>query len=114
MEILAVVLAVAGLGVGYGGNMYVEKRKNAANEDRAAKELAKAKKEADRLLQSAREDAARIALRTQQIVAFACGQQCPDLQFRPRALQRSCLLVGVRRLRIVTLAPQCFSQPEVS
>ena len=61
MEILAVVLAVAGLGVGYGGSTYVYKKNNAANEDRAAKELAKAKKEAEKLVQVAREDAARIA-----------------------------------------------------
>ena len=61
MEILAVVFAIAGLGVGYGGSTYVAKRKTAANEDKAEKELAKAKKEADKLLQTARDDAARIA-----------------------------------------------------
>lgn len=61
MEIIAVVLAVAGLGVGYGGSTYVYKKKNAENEDKANKELASAKKEADKLLQSARDDAARIA-----------------------------------------------------
>lgn len=61
MEILAVLLAVVGLGVGYGGSSYVAHRKNAANEDRAQKELAKAKKEADKLVQTAREDANRIA-----------------------------------------------------
>jgi ribonuclease Y len=61
MAILAVILAVLGLGVGYGGSTYVQKRKNAANEDRAAKELAKAKKEASKIVQDAREDAGRIA-----------------------------------------------------
>jgi len=61
MILLAVVLAVAGLGVGFGGSTYMQRQRNAANEDRAAKELAKAKKEADKLLQTAREDAARIA-----------------------------------------------------
>lgn len=61
MEILAVVLAVAGLGAGYGGSTYVQRRKNAVNEDKAAKELARAKKEADKLMQTARDDAARIA-----------------------------------------------------
>jgi len=60
MEILAVVLAVVGLGAGYGGNMYVERRKNAANEDKVAKEMARAQKEIDRLLHVARDDAARI------------------------------------------------------
>jgi ribonuclease Y len=61
MEILAVLLAVAGLGVGYGASTYVGTKKNAANEDKAAKALAHAKKEADKLLQEARADAARIA-----------------------------------------------------
>jgi ribonuclease Y len=61
MAILAVILAVLGLGVGYGGSTYVQKRKNAANEDRAAKELAKAKREASKIVQDAREDAGRIA-----------------------------------------------------
>jgi len=61
MEIIAVLLAVAGLGVGYGGSTYMAKRRNAENEDKAAKELAKAKKEADKLLQDARDEAARVA-----------------------------------------------------
>jgi ribonucrease Y len=61
MEILAVLLAVAGLGVGYGGSTYLAKRKGAAAEDQAAKELAKAKKEADKQLQTARDEANRIA-----------------------------------------------------
>ncbi|HSX15306.1 MAG TPA: ribonuclease Y [Candidatus Saccharimonadales bacterium] len=61
MEILAVLLAVVGLGVGYGGSTYVAKRRNAENEDKAAKELAKAKKEADKLIQDARDEAARLA-----------------------------------------------------
>ena len=61
MGILAVILAVAGLGVGYGGSTYVAKRKGAAAEDRVEKELAKAKKEAEKLTQQAREEANRIA-----------------------------------------------------
>jgi ribonuclease Y len=61
MEILAVVLAVAGLGVGYGGSTYVAQRKHAANEDKVEKELAKAKKEADKLVQAAREEANKLA-----------------------------------------------------
>jgi len=59
--VLAVVCAVAGLGAGSGGAFYYTKRQNAANEDKAAKELAKAKKEAEKLLQTARADAAHIA-----------------------------------------------------
>jgi ribonuclease Y len=61
MEILAVVLAVAGLGIGYGGTTYVERRKNAEKEDQAEKELARAKKEATKVVQDARDEAARIA-----------------------------------------------------
>jgi len=61
MGILAVILAVAGLGVGYGGSTYVAKHKGAAAEDRVEKELAKAKKEAEKLTQQAREEANRIA-----------------------------------------------------
>lgn len=61
MEILAVVLAVAGLGIGYGANNVVMKRKAAANDDKAEKELAKAKKEADKLVQSAKEEANKLA-----------------------------------------------------
>jgi ribonuclease Y len=61
MEILAVLLAVAGLGVGYGGSTYIAKRKGVAAEEKADKELAKAKKEADKLLQTARDEANRVA-----------------------------------------------------
>ncbi len=61
MEILAVVLAVVGLGAGYGASTYVGTRKRAANEDRVDKELAKAKKESDKLLQDAREEAHKVA-----------------------------------------------------
>jgi ribonuclease Y len=59
--ILAVVCAVVGLGAGSGGTFYTVKRQHAADEDKAQKELAKAKKEADKLLQTARDDAIRIA-----------------------------------------------------
>jgi ribonuclease Y len=55
------LLAVAGLGAGYGGSTYIERRKRAASDDKAAKELAKATKEADKLVQSARDEAHKIA-----------------------------------------------------
>lgn len=61
MILLAILLAVAGLGAGYGGSTYLERRKRAASDDKAAKELAKAKKEADKLVQSARDEAHKIA-----------------------------------------------------
>lgn len=60
MEILAVVLAVAGLSAGYGASTVVSRRKAAQNEDKAQKELAKAKKEADKLLIEAREEAKKV------------------------------------------------------
>ena len=59
--VLAVVFAVVGLSAGSGGTFYYVKRAQAAGVDKAAKELAKAKKEADKLIQNARDDAARIA-----------------------------------------------------
>jgi ribonuclease Y len=61
MELLAVVLAVAGLGAGYGVSTYVAKRKNAANDDKAEKEIAKAKKEAEKLVATAKEEANKLA-----------------------------------------------------
>ena len=61
MEVIAVVLAVVGLGVGYGGTTYLEHRKNAANEDKAVKELVKAQKEANKVLQTARDEANQLA-----------------------------------------------------
>ncbi|HSX04957.1 MAG TPA: ribonuclease Y [Candidatus Saccharimonadales bacterium] len=61
MVLLAVLLAVAGLGAGYGGSTYMTKQKHAADEDRVEKELAKAKKEATKITQDARDEANRIA-----------------------------------------------------
>jgi ribonuclease Y len=62
MEILlAALFAVAGIGAGYGSSTYLTKKKNAESEDKAAKELARAKKEADKLVQTARDEANRIA-----------------------------------------------------
>ncbi len=61
MEILAVLLAVAGLGVGYGASTVVMKRKSVATEEKAEKELAKAKKESEKLVDAAREEARKLA-----------------------------------------------------
>jgi len=60
MEFVTIVLAVVGLGVGYGANTYLTKRRIGTAEDQAKKELDKAQREADKLLVTAREDAARI------------------------------------------------------
>lgn len=61
MEVITIVLAVVGLGVGYGANTYVTKRKVGSAEEQAGKELTKAKREAAKLLDDAREEASKLA-----------------------------------------------------
>jgi len=61
MEVITIVLAVAGLGVGFGANSYVTKRKMGSAAEQAGKELAKAKREAAKLLDDAREEAGKLA-----------------------------------------------------
>src|ERR1700678_3809812 len=60
MIILAIVLAVVGLGAGFGTNAAITKRKLGAAEDQAKKELEKAKRETSKILAEAREEAAKI------------------------------------------------------
>jgi ribonuclease Y len=54
---LAVLLAVVGLAVGFGANVVITKQRAGSAEEKAKKELAKAKREADKLVEQAREDA---------------------------------------------------------
>ncbi|MCA9325243.1 ribonuclease Y [Candidatus Saccharibacteria bacterium] len=61
MEVVAIVLAVLGLGAGYGASTVVSRKKIGSVEEKAEKELSKAKKEADKQLSQAREEAAKIA-----------------------------------------------------
>jgi ribonuclease Y len=61
MELVAILLAVAGLGVGYGASTFTAKKKSAEAEGKAEKELAKAKKEADRLVDEARAEAHKLS-----------------------------------------------------
>ncbi len=61
MDPITIVLAVAGLGVGFGGSVALNKRKLGSVEENAKKELDKAKKEADKLVQSARDEAATLS-----------------------------------------------------
>src|SRR5688572_2435296 len=61
MDVLTIVLAVAGLGVGFGANNVITKRKIGSAAEQASKELAKAKKEAAKMLDDAREEAAKLA-----------------------------------------------------
>jgi ribonuclease Y len=57
----AIILAVVGLGVGYGGSTVMTKRKLGSAEEAAKKELEKAKKEAAKAVEAAKAEAADIA-----------------------------------------------------
>ncbi|HEX8763483.1 MAG TPA: ribonuclease Y [Candidatus Saccharimonadales bacterium] len=61
MDPITIVLAVAGLAVGFGANTVITKKKLGSAQDQAEKELAKAKKEADKALAAARDEANKIA-----------------------------------------------------
>ncbi len=61
MEIITIVLALAGAGVGYGANTYITKQKIGSATNEAKKELDKAKREATKITTAAREDAVKIA-----------------------------------------------------
>jgi ribonuclease Y len=61
MDVITIVLALAGLGVGFGANTIITKQKIGSAEDEAKKELSKAKREATKLLDDAREEAGKLA-----------------------------------------------------
>ncbi|HVX47835.1 MAG TPA: ribonuclease Y [Candidatus Saccharimonadales bacterium] len=54
---LAVLLAIVGLAVGFGADMAINKQRTGSAEEKAKKELAKAKREAEKLVEQAREEA---------------------------------------------------------
>ena len=54
---LAVLLAIVGLAVGFGADMAINKQRTGSAEEKAKKELTKAKREAEKLVEQAREDA---------------------------------------------------------
>ena len=60
MDVISIVLAVVGLGVGFGASTAITKKRIGSAEDQAKKELTKAKKEASKLIDDAREEANRI------------------------------------------------------
>ena len=64
MVILSIVLAVVGVGVGFGANTLLAKQRQGALEDRLEKERQKAEKEADKLVTQAREEAAKLVEET--------------------------------------------------
>jgi ribonuclease Y len=57
--LLGVILALVGLGVGFGANTVITKQRLGSAEEKAQKELQRAKKEADKLVDQAREEAAK-------------------------------------------------------
>lgn len=59
--IIAIILALVGVGVGFGANTVLTQKKIGSAEEQAKKELSKAKKEAAKLVDEAREEAAKIA-----------------------------------------------------
>ncbi|MCA9331993.1 ribonuclease Y [Candidatus Saccharibacteria bacterium] len=61
MEIVALLLAVVGAGVGFGASQVVTKKRLGSAEEAAEKELKKAKKEAEKALSEAREEAGKLA-----------------------------------------------------
>lgn len=60
MDPITIVLAVAGLAVGFGANTVITKKRVGSAQDQAEKQLAKAKRESNKLLDEAREEASKI------------------------------------------------------
>lgn len=61
MDPITIVLALAGIGIGFGANQAVTKKKIGSAEEAAERELKKAKKEAEKALSDAREEAGQLA-----------------------------------------------------
>jgi ribonuclease Y len=61
MDPVTIVLALVGLGVGFGANTVITKQKVGSAEEQAKKELSKAKREATKLLDDARSEAGKLA-----------------------------------------------------
>jgi len=61
MDPITIVLAVAGLAVGFGANTVITKKRQGDAEDQAKKEIDKAKKEASKLISEARDEANKLA-----------------------------------------------------
>ena len=61
MEVITIILALLGLGVGFGANTILTKKRLGSAQDDAEKQRLEAKKEADKLLDEAREEAAKLA-----------------------------------------------------
>ena len=61
MDPITILLAVAGVGAGFGASTYITKQKMGKAEEKAEKELKKAKAEAEKLVQNAKEEAVALA-----------------------------------------------------
>ncbi|HSX27775.1 MAG TPA: ribonuclease Y [Patescibacteria group bacterium] len=61
MDPITIILALVGIGVGFGANNALTKKKLGSAEEAAKKELTKAKKDASKLIDEAREEAAKLA-----------------------------------------------------
>lgn len=66
MDPITIVLAVAGLAVGFGANSVITRQKIGSAKDEAEKEVAKAKKEARKVVDEARDEAAKITDQTRK------------------------------------------------
>ncbi len=66
MDPISIVLAVAGLAIGFGANTAITKQKLGSAQQRADKELSKSKQEAHKLLDEARQEAAKLAEQTRK------------------------------------------------
>ncbi len=66
MDPISIVLAVAGLAIGFGANTAVTKQKLGSAQQRADKELAKSKQEAHKILDEARSEAAKLSEQTRK------------------------------------------------
>lgn len=66
MEIIAIIAAIGGLGVGYGSATYLTKQKLGALDEKAKKELDAAKSEAQDIVMKAKEEAGKIADETRK------------------------------------------------
>ncbi len=66
MDPITIVLAVAGLAIGFGTNTVLTKRKVGSAQEQADKELSKAKKDSAKLLDEAKDEAAKLADQTRK------------------------------------------------
>ncbi len=61
MDILPIVLALVGVGIGFGANKVITRKQVGTAEEQAKKELDKAKREASKIVNDARDEAAKLA-----------------------------------------------------